>query len=165
MSPPLYAPGTMKRDANRRRSLLRFLVAIVWLAVSAPLAADGLSVNQAWARASPPGVAKAAVYCRITIDDGAPADRLVGVSSPERGEASLHATVSRNGQTRMTPVDGVALPPGTSVAFEPGGRHVMITRLDDRLTAGESLNLVLKLEQRGERELEVPVRPLNAAGP
>jgi copper(I)-binding protein len=155
----------MTRLATFQSALGRFLCTVSLLLISAPAATEGVTVDQAWARASPPGVDKAAAYFRLTVADEAPADRLVAIRSPARGRASLHATVTRDGQTRMEAVDGVALVPGETVAFEPGGRHVMITDLETPSRAGERLLLVLQFANRGEREVRVPVRPLNASGP
>lgn len=147
----------------RGLGIIALMTTLLW----APLvtSGEGLTVQDAWVRASPPGVDKAAAYFRIRLSEGAPNDRLVGVVSPDRGQASLHATVSTEAGTSMKSLDGVALAAGETVLFEPGGRHVMVTELDNRLEAGDRLELVLRFERRGERVVEVPVRPLSASGP
>ena len=145
------------------RSIVILLAALLMPVVVG--AAEGVTVTDAWARASPPGVTKSAVYFRLSLASDAPNDRLVGVVAPKRGEASLHATVSEGGQTRMQALEAVAIPSDGAVAFEPGGRHVMVTGLEEPLAAGDELRLVLRFEQTGERALAIPVRPVTASGP
>ena len=135
------------------------------LLAGAASAGDGLVVTDAWARASPPGVDKSAVYFRVQLAEDGASDRLIGVVAPGSGHASLHETVNENGQSRMVSRDAVMVSGGGAVAFEPGGYHVMVTGLAQPLEAGEALRLILRFEHRGERVLDVPVRPLGASGP
>jgi len=65
----------------------------------------------------------------------------------------------------MQALEAVAIPSDGAVAFEPGGRHVMVTGLEEPLAAGDELRLVLRFEQTGERALAIPVRPVTASGP
>ena len=63
-----------------------------------------------------------------------------------------------NGQAEMSPVDGVDVPAGGSVTFEPGGYHVMLTDLTTPLEVGSSITIVLTFEQAGDVEVQAEVR-------
>ncbi len=115
---------------------------------------DTVHVSDAWARSPMPDVG--AVY--FLAHNGAEVqDRLIGVSSPVAGRAEIHETIERDGQMVMRPVDGVAIPPGEEVSFEPGGYHVMLFDLVEPLEVGSSIVVVLELERAGEIEVRALV--------
>lgn len=58
----------------------------------------------------------------------------------------------------MRPLRTVDLPAGEAVAFEPGGRHVMLTDLGEPLREGASFTLTVHLRRGGDRKVAVPVR-------
>lgn len=61
----------------------------------------------------------------------------------DAGMAMLHRTVTEGGMARMTDAGEIALPAGGSVAFEPGGLHVMAMDLADTLAQGGSTEVTL----------------------
>lgn len=62
------------------------------------------------------------------------------------------------GVTGMTQVTSVAVPAGATVAFEPGGSHVMLIGLVAPLEAGRSFPLTLEFERAGTQSITVEVR-------
>jgi copper(I)-binding protein len=54
------------------------------------------------------------------------ADRIVAVTSPEADSIEIHASVTEGGNVSMQKLDGVDLPAGETVRFEPGGMHLMV---------------------------------------
>lgn len=122
-------------------------------------AVDGLHIGNPWARATAPGLPNGAVYFELTIDDGA--DRLVGVSTPRAKRAMIHRSSEKDGQSSMQHVDAVTVSAGEPVAFEPGGYHVMLMMLGERLEEGERFPLTLRFEQRGEIEVTVHVEAMS----
>jgi len=123
---------------------------------SASEASGGVSVADAWARSPMGGLG--AVYFVVT-NDGTEADRLTAASAPDLdATVEVHETSMANGQAAMDPVDGVDVPPGGSVAFEPGGYHLMLTDLTSPLEVGSTITIVLTFEQAGDVEVQAEVR-------
>ncbi|MDZ4761580.1 MAG: copper chaperone PCu(A)C [Alphaproteobacteria bacterium] len=53
-------------------------------------------------------------------------DRIVAVSSQAAARVEMHASTTTGQVTRMERADGVDLPAGQTVKFEPGGLHLMV---------------------------------------
>ena len=146
----------------RRSHNLFLLLIVVLLAACGGGATDepatgGISVEDAWAR--PPAMAggNGAAYFLIR-NDGNTADRLIGVSSP-LAMAEMHESVmADDGTMAMNPVDGVDVAPNSTVAFEPGGLHIMLMGLSEPPAAGDTVSLTLTFENAGEMTIDVPVR-------
>ena len=123
-----------------------------------------IAVEQAWARGTVPGQTSGAAYFTI-LNRGRGDDRLVEASSPAAGAASLHSSSSAGGVARMRPIeDGVMIAGGRSVAFKPGGHHVMLRGLRRPLAAGTTALLRLRFERSGERQVELRIVDAAAAG-
>jgi hypothetical protein len=114
-----------------------------------------LSIGHPWAR--PAVTANGAAYFTI-VNHGATADRLIGAGSAVAERAELHThQVDAEGIARMRPVQAVEVAPGGTVAFAPGGLHVMLLGLSSPLQAGTSFPLTLRFEQAGTVDLQVAV--------
>ena len=120
-------------------------------------AAGGITIEEAWAR--PPAMAggNGAAYFLLS-NDGAVADRLIGVASP-LAMAEMHESVmADDGTMAMNPVDGVDLPAGETVAFERGGLHIMFMGMAEPPAVGDTVQLTLTFQNAGEITIDVPVR-------
>jgi len=135
------------------------LAAGAFAASSAVPAAD-IEVSDAWARPTPPGAEVGAAYFKIT--NHGKSDRLVSASSPVAKRADLHISQMEGGVMKMRHLDSVEVKAGSPIAFEPSGRHVMLTGLKKPLKEGESFPLVLKFARGGSVKVQVSVR--NEAG-
>jgi hypothetical protein len=147
-----------------RTTLLAAAAALASLAATAEGPASALSVERAWARATPPGTAVAAAY--LVIDNrGGTADRLLSVSTPRAGQAEVHATVRDMDIVRMRRIDPLHVGAGERVTFDPGGTHIMLMGLKSPLLEGERLPLELKFERAGTVRVEAEVRAATATDP
>jgi len=70
--------------------------------------------------------------------------RLVGATSPAFGGVMVHRSVEEDGMARMMHVDGVDLAPGQSLAFAPGGYHLMLMNRTRELHTGEEVPVTLR---------------------
>ena len=122
-----------------------------------------VTVGAAWARATPPGMAVAAVY--LTLSGGSRADRLVGAATPRAAMAQIHVASEAEGMARMRPTEGVDVPAHKSVALAPQGTHIMLMSLPQPLVAGERFPLTLQFEQAGRIDVSVEVRAPDTAPP
>jgi copper(I)-binding protein len=144
----------------RRALTLLFSLALAGLASAHSISAGDLTVGHPWARATPPGAPTAAVYFSV-VSTEAP-DRLVGVTTPVAGRATLHRSFEQGGQAGMEHVDALPITPGVPVTLAPGGLHVMLMELKSPLVEGRHFPMTLHFERAGEVQVEVRVQPLGA---
>lgn len=116
-----------------------------------------LMIESAWARASNIENRPSAAYLTVT-NKGKKADRIVAVESVAAGKAVIHEIGHKDGVMRMRPVDGVDVPPGTSVTLAPGGTHIMLMKLDHMLMEGETIPVTVRFEHAGSATVAVPVK-------
>ncbi|SEN08975.1 hypothetical protein SAMN04488103_10388 [Gemmobacter aquatilis] len=108
----------------------------------------------------PPARAKSAAgYMGIT-NEGAQADRLIGVETPFAKSAMLHTTEhGADGVARMMHLEGIEIPAGDTVVLEPDGMHVMLMGLSGPVQEGDMLPATLIFEQAGRVEITFMVDP------
>ena len=130
-----------------RAALLGLTLAIT-LPVLALAAAAELKIDHPWARPAAAG-GNGAGYLAIT-NTGKAADRLMGATTPVANHVEMHRSMEMNGMAMMHPVDGgLAIAPGTTAVFAPGGYHLMLVGLKQPLTAGASFPVTLKFQKAG----------------
>lgn len=119
-------------------------------APSAPIVVSGAAVDV------PVNPAVAAVRMEVR-NTTAVDDALLAVASPD-GSASIHRSeVDPEGRAVMVAVDRLAVPARSTLVFEPGGLHVMLTGIERDLRVGATVGLDLTFEQAGTVTVEVPV--------
>ncbi len=107
-----------------------------------------LSIAHPKSFATPPGSVTAAGYMTIT-NHGDEDDRLISISS-DFPRTMLHKSEEQDGVMKMLHQhDGVVIPAGGTVSFEPGGLHVMFMGLKERLKEGEQNDVTLSFEKAG----------------
>ena len=134
-----------------------------FLLILSPLAgwAQGIEINDAWARASVPGARSGAAYFTLR-NNGPEDDVLLGAESPAAGIVQVHkTTVDDNGMMQMEHLDEVRLPAGVELGFAPGGYHIMMIGLETALQPGLEFPLTLEFLGAGKRTVRVPIKPLN----
>ncbi|HEX6844173.1 MAG TPA: copper chaperone PCu(A)C [Actinomycetota bacterium] len=145
----------------KRSILVVAVVSLMALTISCgeegePADGGAVTVTDAWARS--PMSDKGAVYFVVT-NDGTEADRLVGAAAPDLDAmVGIHETVMSEGVAEMQPVDGVDIPAGGAVTFEPGGYHVMLEELTEPLEVGSTISIVLTFEQAGDVSVDAEIR-------
>ncbi len=135
-------------DVPRIR-LITFSAAVALLLAACTGGANDLTIDDVWARSTPPGAETAAFYMHITGGDDD--NTLLGATSPVCGMAEIHETTETDGTMSMAPVQGgIPIPAGETVMLEPGGFHVMCMGLVEPLVAGDEVLVELQFES-GER--------------
>jgi hypothetical protein len=85
-------------------------------------------------------------------------DTLVAATTDVSEAVELHTMSMTDGVMRMRQLEGgVPLPAGETVKLEPGGLHVMLIGLNDRLEKGETFAMTLTFENAGQLEVEATV--------
>lgn len=142
---------------------LRALAALVALGLTlAACGAKGQSrirIEDAYARETIGTARTGAVYLRV-INSGTAEDVLTAAASPRANRIEIHTTGMQDGVMRMRRIDTLPVPAGGSVAFEPGGLHLMLFGLTQPLQAGTRFPLTLTFEKAGAVPVEVTVRSL-----
>ena len=139
-----------------RRSLIALAIAAAL--ASLPAVAGELAVTSAWSRSTPP-VAKVGVVYFTLRNDTKKSDRLLKLSTPVAAKAEVHRTEVLDGIARMREVAVLHVDAGQTLAFQPGGLHVMLTGLKKPLVAGTAFDLEMLFEVAGPRKVKVTVRP------
>ena len=106
------------------------------LLYAAQAGASGVTVSEAWARATAPGQDSGVVYMRIISQKEA---SIVAVNSPVAGSAGLHSMTHENGMMKMRELKVLPLPAGQEVILGSGGNHLMLVGLKRPLKAGDSV--------------------------
>jgi hypothetical protein len=123
-----------------------FILAAVAVALAGPAAARpaaaAVEVVQPWSR---PAVAGATAVGYLTlVNHGRSEVALSGAESPLARKAEIHRSSMAGGIMRMEPATKVAIPPGGTVRFAPGGYHLMFVGLAKSLSPGERLPATLR---------------------
>ena len=134
-----------------RRSLIA-LAALLVTATStvAPAAPAGITIENAWTRATAPGQAVAGGFMTV-VNTTSAEDRLLRASSPAAKEVQIHNTTMDDGVMRMRPMtDGVVIPAGGRVEFKPRASHLMLMGLQAPLAAGSTVPVTLEFARAGK---------------
>lgn len=142
---------------------MRGFVGIVSLvALSACQQPAELKADGAWVRLPAAAGRPGAAY--FTVHGGDKTDTLLAVSTPAALRTELHESMKgEGGMMAMTPIKDVAVPARGTLAFAPGGKHVMLFDLGPRVAAGQ--RIPLRLSFAGGKTLEVQAMVVGAGDP
>jgi len=167
----LSLPDTAKDSAMRKTTLAAASAALL---ASAPALAQNsaitascppgqtfstgaISISGAFTRATAPGAQAAGGYFTI-VNSGTDADTLVSATTAAAQSAGVHEMKMNGAVMEMGEVkDGVLVPPGGSVVFEPKGYHVMMMGLAQQFHQGECVALTLHFAKAGDIAVELNV--------
>jgi len=137
----------------RHIALTSLLLALAGCQQPAPKAA---SVDHAWVRLpAVPGRPGAAYF---TIHGGAIEDRLMAVASPQAIRAEMHDMSMDGGIMKMAPIDGgLTVPAKGEVAFDSGGKHVMLFDISPKALPGGKMTLTFTMASGQKLETEAAV--------
>ena len=115
-------------------------LAILPLLFAPGLATAGeLVVRDAWIRSGPPG-APLAGYATFENAGKEPL-RIAGAESAAFERVELHEMRMADGMMRMRKLAGLDVAPGSPVAFEPGGDHLMLHGAQAALAPGDAVEI------------------------
>ena len=134
------------------------------LATSVAAADSGISVSDAWGRATVPEQDSGSIQFSITSKNEG---KLLSISSPIAGAVEIHDMTHENGKMKMRAVESIALPAGKAVDLGKNGNHVMLLNLKKPLKAGDSVPLTLTVEfadkHKATLEIKAEIKPLAAS--
>lgn len=100
-----------------------------------------LSFSQAWSPEAPPGRTMAGF---VTISNSGNRDiELVDGESPRFARVEFHSMSMNEGMMRMRRLETLTVPAGETVELAPRGLHLMLFEPQQRLSAGDSIEIEL----------------------
>ena len=133
------------------------LVILMLLTIASLANADsGLQVNEPWIREAPPASRVLAGYLTL-VNTGDNTMTVTAISSPDFKNAEIHRTVIEAGVARMLPVKQLEVPAGGQLMLEPGGHHLMLFDPLRTLTAGETVTLIIHMNNGKQLSATAPV--------
>jgi copper(I)-binding protein len=109
-----------------------FLLLALCVAACSGEAEPPLAISDVVVKKPMPGMRMSAGYFTLTNNSQEPIV-ITHVTSPQFGSVELHESVIEDGVARMVALDELALQPGTTAEFAPGGKHLMLMRPGDDL--------------------------------
>ena len=140
--------------------LVLFAVLLAGAAAHPGASSTDIQVKNAWIRWLPANVPGGG-YLTL-INTGSAARVLIGASSPDYGEISIHQTRIRMGLNDMARVESVELKPLIPVRFAEGGYHLMLMQPRRSLQPGDRVLITLHFAQGTSVEVPFEVRAGNS---
>ena len=101
----------------------------------------------------------------FTVNNGTDAPiSIVTVEVAASSMAMMHETLDTGGHSSMQMLGKVDVPAHQSVAFAPGGKHVMVTGMSPQIKVNTMTYLTLTYGDGDKSRTELPVVPQAAAG-
>ncbi len=123
--------------------------------------AQGVTVEESWARATVQGQKATGAFMKITAKEGT---KLVGASSPAAGVTEIHEMKMDKDVMKMSAISALPIPAGKTVELKPGGLHVMLMDLKAPLNDKTNVPITLVFENakgvRSNMDLQVPVKKM-----
>ena len=107
------------------------------------------TIEQAWIRAAPPGVAALAGYALLRNSCPTPVS-VTDVGSPDFAMGMIHETVVEGGVSRMRGAKSLVVPARGSFAFVPGGAHLMLMHPRRALKEGDRVQVTVQFAGGGK---------------
>ena len=128
-----------------RKCVTRIAVAATFAALASSGAFAGtLTISEGWFRALPAGL-PAGGYFKLH-NAGAKTAVLTGAASPACGAVVLHMSMHGSGMDQMMAVDSVAVGPGQTFVFAPGGYHLMCMDPKPAMKPGATIAVTLRFK-------------------
>jgi copper(I)-binding protein len=126
---------------------------------------EPLQVVSATARPSLEGSYNSAAY--LTIHNNTDSDiTLIDAKAPSvANNVELHTIATDNGVKKMVKVNNLVIPQQGNLVMQPGGIHIMLMNLKDKLNSGERFNMTIKSKEYGYMKVSVCVTNILNPGP
>lgn len=123
----------------------------------APAQEAAIVARNAWVRLPLPSKTETAMY--VTLENhGAERRSVVGGVSEAAGTIELHEMKMIRSAMYMAPVTEVKIPAKGKVSFTPESYHIMLYGLKSKLAVGDSITVMLKLDDGGSVPVTATVR-------
>ena len=122
-------------------------------------AANSVSVTDPYVRAVPPGQPNSAAFMQLRNSDAA-SHSIKSAESPVARIVELHTHIKEGGMMKMRQVKQIDIPARGETVLQPGGLHVMLIGLKEKLTPGDNIAVTLVFEDGSKKLVQAPVRKM-----
>jgi copper(I)-binding protein len=145
----------------RKAALAALLIITVAPAFADDVKIGDITIQNAWARATPKGAEVGGGYLTIRNNGAAP-EKLTG-GSADFATVEVHEMSMAGGVMKMREVaGGLTIPAHGSVTLAPNGYHLMFLHLKQPFVKGQPVKATLTFEPAGSAEVSFDVRGLGA---
>jgi copper(I)-binding protein len=116
-----------------------------------------VTVADAWVRTPNPAVSITAGFMTIENPTARPV-ALTGASTSAAAVVEMHEMRMVDGQMSMRKVEKIEIPAGGRVRLEPGGLHLMLFELKEKIVDGTRVEFVLKFDDGTEAKVGATAR-------
>ncbi|PSV33053.1 MULTISPECIES: copper chaperone PCu(A)C [unclassified Photobacterium] len=120
---------------------------------------DVLTIENARAKATIPGVKVSAGYMKITNDTDEPI-RLVEANSSIAKHTEFHRMFMRDSQMAMRKVDALEIPANGSIELKPKDYHLMFMGVKEALKPGQEIKVTLVADNGEKFDVQLTVMPM-----
>ena len=104
-----------------------------------------LVISHAWIRLMPPIASSTAAY--FTLENHRDkAIEIVNISTSIAKKSTMHNIVMDNDMASMVPLTELVIASGEKVIFSPGGKHLMIVGLTEKLAENKDVSVIFELK-------------------
>ena len=122
-----------------------------------------LHVTDAYVRFSPVPSNPSAAYFNV---HGGPQDvSLIGVSTEVAIRSEMHESMGDGSMMSMKPVMNVDVPAGSTVKFEPGGKHVMMWNINPGIKPPKQIVMTFAFSNGERIQTDAPLVAAGASAP
>ncbi|MFZ2236379.1 MAG: copper chaperone PCu(A)C [Dokdonella sp.] len=140
--------------AKRSFSMIALTMCV---AIAPAFAADKLEIRDAWIRSAPPSAMMLAGYATLHNAGDAPIT-VSAVKAEGFDETSLHETVMVGDVSQMRAIGDLVIAPGASVAFAPGGKHIMLMQPTKSPKPGDHVAITFSFADGGKQSADFVIR-------
>jgi len=132
-------------------------VLITTLFFVAGLSAQSVEVSGIYVREVPPNLPNSAAFMELKNLTDKPV-ALISAASAAAKTVELHEHVNVDGMMQMRQIPKIDIPAAGTTMLQPGGLHVMLIGLTQKLKAGENVTITLNFSDGESITLEAPVK-------
>ncbi|WP_024851634.1 copper chaperone PCu(A)C [Hydrogenovibrio kuenenii] len=125
--------------------------------------ASQIQVSNPYAREVPPGAMASASF--MTLKNTSAHDiYLIQAESKVAKKVELHTHIHDNGVMRMRQVQDIKIPAHGMTMLQPGGFHIMLIGLQQKLVKGEQIQVQLTFKDGSHKTVKMPVKAIKGMG-
>ena len=148
------------------KNLIRLIALTTHLFIASHVAAQTITISNAWARATVQGQKATGAFMTVTSKENS---KLVAASTPVAGIVEIHEMKMDKDVMKMSALpNGLDLPAGKSVDLKPGSFHIMLMDLKMPLNKDIAVPLTLTFQdatgKRTQQVVQIPVSTQAPAG-
>lgn len=122
---------------------------------------QSLSIEDAYARAVPPGTPASAAFMRLKNPSGEER-KLIKANSSVASIVELHTHEMNGGMMQMRQVPFISIPAKSETVLKPGSYHIMLIQLKKPLAIDDKIDLSLEFDDGSTQQIELPVKEIQA---